>query len=167
MAERIGILTGGGDCPGLNAVCRKIAEREAMGRQFTLVVVAEGARAKGGEFVTHAGTVTNREARLGGIGGVVTAELGERTGKETRVVVLGHLQRGGGPTTFDRLLCTRFGVRAVKLVQEGRFGYMVALRPPDTVAVKIAEAIGRLRTVPVDGDIVETARMLGISFGDE
>jgi 6-phosphofructokinase len=73
MAERIGILTGGGDCPGLNAVCRKIAEREAMGRQFTLVVVAEGARAKGGEFVTHAGTVTNREARLGGIGGVGAA----------------------------------------------------------------------------------------------
>jgi 6-phosphofructokinase 1 len=167
-------IAGGGDIiliPEIpfsyDAVCRKIAEREAMGRQFTLVVVAEGARAKGGEFVTHAGVVTNREARLGGIGAVVAAELGERTGKETRVVVLGHLQRGGGPTTFDRLLCTRFGARAIKLVQEGTFGYMVALRASDTVAVKITEAIGRLRTVPVDGDIVETARMLGISFGDE
>ena len=125
------------------------------------------ARAKGGEFVTQAGKVTNREARLGGIGAVVAAELSERTGKETRVVVLGHLQRGGGPTTFDRLLCTRFGARAVKLVQEGAFGFMVALRPPDTVSVRIAEAIGHLRTVPVDGDIVQTARMLGISFGDE
>ncbi len=95
------------------------------------------------------------------------AEIGGRTGKETRVVVLGHLQRGGGPTTFDRVLCTRFGARAVKLVQEGRFGHMVALRPPDTTAVKITDAVGRLRTVPIDGDIVQTARMLGISFGDD
>jgi 6-phosphofructokinase 1 len=167
-------IAGGGDIiliPEIpfsyESMCRKIAEREAMGRQFTLVVVAEGARAKGGEFVTQAGKVTNREARLGGIGAVVAAELSERTGKETRVVVLGHLQRGGGPTTFDRLLCTRFGARAVKLAQEGAFGYMVALRPPDTVSVRIAEAIGRLRTVPVDGDIAQTARMLGITFGDD
>ncbi|HZL46094.1 MAG TPA: 6-phosphofructokinase [Opitutaceae bacterium] len=95
------------------------------------------------------------------------AELAQRTGKETRVVVLGQLQRGGGPTTFDRLLCTLFGARAVRLVQEGKFGYMVALRAPGTVAVKITAAIGRLRTVPVAGDIVQTVRMLGISFGDE
>lgn len=149
------------------SICRKIAEREAMGRQFTLVVVAEGARGKGGAFVTQGSAVADREARLGGVGAIVAAELAQRTGKETRVVVLGHLQRGGGPTTFDRLLCTRFGARAVKLVQEGKFGYMVALRSTDTVGVKITEAIGRLRTVPVDGDIVETARMLGISFGDE
>ena len=81
------------------------------------------------------------------------------------MVVLGHLQRGGGPTTFDRLLCTRFGVKAVQLIQEGKFGYMVASRPPDTVAVPITEAIGRLRTVPPDGDIVRTARALGVSFG--
>ena len=101
------------------------------------------------------------------MGTIVAAELAQRTGKETRVVVLGHLQRGGGPTASDRLLCTRFGAKAVKLVQEGKFGHMVALRPPDTVAVKITEAIGHLRTVPVDGDIVQTARMLGISFGDE
>jgi 6-phosphofructokinase 1 len=131
------------------------------------VVVAEGARAQGGEFVTHAGKVADREARLGGIGAVVAAEIAARTVKETRVVVLGHLQRGGGPTTFDRLLCTRFGVRAIKLVQEGAFGYMVALGSQDTMAVKITEAIGHLRRVPIDGDIVGTARMLGISFGDE
>jgi 6-phosphofructokinase 1 len=138
-----------------------------MGRQFTLVVVAEGAKPKGGVFVTQGANESNREARLGGIGAIVAAELGRRTGKETRVVVLGHLQRGGGPTTFDRLLCTRFGARAVKMVQEGKFGYMVALRPPDTTAVPLTEAIGHLRTVPIDGDIVQTARMLGISFGDE
>jgi 6-phosphofructokinase 1 len=103
--------------------------------------------------------------RLGGIGAIVAEEVGRRTGKETRVVVLGHLQRGGGPTTFDRLLCTRFGAKAVQLIKEGKFGYMVASRPPDTVAVPITEAIGRLRTVPTDGDIVQTARALGITFG--
>jgi 6-phosphofructokinase 1 len=167
-------IAGGGDIiliPEIpfsyEAICHKIAEREAMGRLFTLVVVAEGARGKGGVFVTQGLAPADREAHLGGVGAVVAAEIAQRTGKETRVVVLGHLQRGGGPTTFDRLLCTRFGARAVKLVQEGKYGYMVALRPPDTVAVKITDAIGRLRTVPIDGDIVQTARMLGISFGDE
>ena len=173
IASHAGIA-GGGDIiliPEIpfnyDSICRKIVEREAMGRLFTLVVVAEGARPRGGEFITQAPGEANREARLGGIGGVVATELARRTGKETRVVVLGHLQRGGGPTTFDRLLCTRFGARAVKLVQDARFGYMVALHPPDITAVRITDAIGRLRTVPVDGDIVQTARMLGISFGDE
>jgi 6-phosphofructokinase 1 len=168
-------IAGGGDIiliPEIpftyDAICRKIAEREAMGRLFTLVVVAEGARVKGGEFVTQGGpAATDREARLGGIGAAVTAELGQRTGKETRLVVLGHLQRGGGPTCFDRLLCTRFGAFAVRLIKEGKYGYMVANRPPDTVGVKITEAIGRLRTVPPEGDLVQTARMLGMSFGDE
>jgi 6-phosphofructokinase 1 len=96
----------------------------------------------------------------------VAAEVQKRIGKETRVCVLGHLQRGGGPTSFDRLLCTRFGARAVALIADEKYGHMVALRPPDTVAVKITEAIGRLKTVPRDGDLVETARALGISFGD-
>jgi len=168
-------IAGGGDIiliPEIpftyDAICRKIAEREAMGRLFTLVVVAEGARVKGGEFLTHGGPVaTDREARLGGVGAAVTEELGRRTGKETRLVVLGHLQRGGGPTCFDRLLCTRFGAFAVRLIKEGKYGYMVANRPPDTVGVKITEAIGHLRTVPPEGDLVQTARMLGMSFGDE
>jgi 6-phosphofructokinase 1 len=167
-------IAGGGDIiliPEIpfcyESICHKISEREAMGRLFTLVVVAEGARAKDGGYVTLGTAAADREARLGGVSAIVAAEIAQRTGKETRVVVLGHLQRGGGPTTFDRLLCTRFGARAVRLVQEGKFGYMVALRPPDTVAVKITDAIGRLRTVPTDGDIVQTARMLGISFGDE
>jgi 6-phosphofructokinase 1 len=80
--------------------------------------------------------------------------------------VLGHLQRGGAPTTFDRLLCTRFGACAVRLIAEERYGMMVALRPPDTDAVPIKDAVGRLRTVPINGDIVRTARDLGISFGE-
>jgi 6-phosphofructokinase 1 len=147
-------------------ICAKISEREREGKHFTLVVAAEGAREQGKDYVTAGAEEKNREARLGGIGAVVVAEIQKRTGKETRVCVLGHLQRGGAPTTADRLLCTRFGAKAVQLIAEEKYGHMVALRSPDTVAVKISEAIGRLRTVPVDGDIVQTARSLGISFGD-
>ncbi len=165
-------IAGGGDViliPEIpfryDSICGKISEREQQGKKFTLVVVAEGACEQGTGFIGTA-EETNREARLGGIGAVVAAEIEKRTGKETRVCVLGHLQRGGGPTTFDRLLCTRFGARAVQLIADGMYGYMVALQPPDTVAVKITDAIGRLRTVPLNGDIVQTARALGISFGD-
>ena len=166
-------ISGGGDVIlipeipfRLESVCAKVAEREREGKHFTLVVVAEGAREQGKDFVTAGDAGTNREARLGGIGAVVAAEIQERTGKETRVCVLGHLQRGGSPTSFDRLLCTRFGARAVQLIAEGQYGHMVALRPPDTAAVKLSEAIGRLRSVPPNGDMVQTARALGISFGD-
>ncbi len=147
-------------------LCEKIAERERVGKHFTLVVVAEGAREQGGDFVTSGAAEVNREARLGGAGAAVAAEIQRRTGKETRVCVLGHLQRGGAPTTFDRMICTRFGVRAVQLVAEEKYGCMVALRGTETVGVKITEAIGRLRTVPVKGDLVHTARALGINFGD-
>jgi 6-phosphofructokinase 1 len=150
-----------------DSVCRKIMEREAEGKRFTLVVVAEGAREKGRDFVTQGGgAAVQREARLGGIGAVVCEELGRRTGKETRVCVLGHLQRGGTPTTFDRLLCTRFGVNAVRLIAEGQYGQMVANRPPETSGIPIAEAVGQLRTVPPDCDIMRTARALGVCFGD-
>lgn len=173
IASHAGIA-GGGDIiliPEIpfnyDSICRKIAEREAMGRLFTLIVAAEGARSQGGDYVSSEKVAIDREMRLGGIGAVVAEEVGKRTGKETRLVVLGHLQRGGGPTTFDRLLCTRFGAKAVQLVRDNLYGYMVASQPPDTVAVKLTEAIGRLRTVPVDGDIVQTARALGISFGAE
>jgi 6-phosphofructokinase 1 len=166
-------IAGGGDViliPELpfryESICRKIAERDRVGKHFTLVVVAEGAREQGKDFVTVGSGETNREARLGGIGAVVAAEIQRRTGKETRVCVLGHLQRGGAPTTFDRLLCTRFGVRAAQLVAEEQYGSMVALKGADTVGVRITDAIGRIRTVPIDGDLVQTARALGISFGD-
>jgi ATP-dependent phosphofructokinase / diphosphate-dependent phosphofructokinase len=147
-------------------ICSKIAEREAEGKHFTLVVVAEGAREKGGDYVTTGPQEKNREARLGGMGNHVAEEIHKRAHKETRVCVLGHLQRGGGPTTFDRLLCTCFGAQAVELIAQEKFGYMVAARPPEYVAVKISEAVGRLRTVPADGLLVQTARALGITFGD-
>src|ERR1019366_3732889 len=127
-------------------------DREREGKHFTLVVVAEGAREQGKDYVTAGSAEKNREARLGGLGAVVAAEIQKRTGKETRVCVLGHLQRGGAPTSFDRLLCTRFGAWAVQLIAEEKYGYMVALRPPDTVAVKLSEATGRLRAVSPTGD---------------
>ena len=149
-----------------DSVCRVVTEREAIGKKFTLVVVAEGAREAGRDFVTLGDTGAIREARLGGIGAVVADEIGRRTGKETRVCVLGHLQRGGAPTTFDRLLCSRFGAGAVRLIAEEKYGYMVAHRPPDTESIPIKEAIGKLRTVPPDGDILRTGRALGIGFGD-
>jgi 6-phosphofructokinase 1 len=147
-------------------ICAKIAEREHEGKLFTLIIVAEGAREAGKGFVTAGEGALDRETRLGGIGAMVAAEIQKRTGKETRVCVLGHLQRGGGPTTSDRLLCTRFGARAVQLIAEEQYGHMVSLQPPDTVAVPLTAAIGRLRSVPPHGDIVQTARALGISFGD-
>src|SRR5207244_4741202 len=102
---------------------------------------------------------------LGGIGERVASAITELTGKETRVVVLGHLQRGGPPTTFDRVLGTRFGAGAARLIRKGAFGRMVALIPPDVESVPIREAIGRLKTVPLDNDIIESAREIGISFG--
>jgi len=166
-------ISGGGDViliPEIpfrfESICMKVAEREREGKRFTLVVVAEGARERGKDYVTSGSAETNREARLGGIGAVVAAEIQKRTGKETRVCVLGHLQRGGAPTSFDRLLCTRFGARATQLIAEEQYGCMVAYRPPDILPVKLTEAIGHLRSVPPNGDIVQTARALGIAFGD-
>jgi 6-phosphofructokinase 1 len=147
-------------------ISAKIRERESHGKKFTLIVVAEGAREKDADFVTSAGQEANREARLGGIGAVVAEEIGKLTGKETRNCVLGHLQRGGSPTTFDRALCSMFGAIAVELIAAGDFGKMVAFTGGATSAVSISEAVGRLKTVPPDGNLTRTARALGISLGD-
>jgi 6-phosphofructokinase len=149
-----------------DSICNKITEREGLGKKFTLVVVAEGAREKGTDFTTSAGQEANREARLGGIGAVVTAEVEKRTGKEARCCVLGHLQRGGSPTTFDRALCTMFGAQAVELIAAGELGTMVAHLGSHVGSVKISEAVGRLKTVRPDGSLARTARALGISLGD-
>ncbi|MCU0305892.1 MAG: ATP-dependent 6-phosphofructokinase [Thermoanaerobaculales bacterium] len=149
----------------IERVCDKILDREARGRRFSIVVVAEGARPVDGAMVTR-GEELGREVRLGGIGEQVAAAIEERTGKETRTVVLGHIQRGGRPTTFDRLLALRFGAAAVRLIEQGVFNHMVALDPPVVRAVPLAEATSRMKTVPLDSDTVMTARDLGISFGD-
>ena len=128
--------------------------------------MAEGARPIGGQTaVLKAGTAAYVE-RLGGIGARVATELETLTGKETRYVVLGHLQRGGAPTSYDRVLATRFGARAVELIMAGQFGHMVAFHPPDIVAVPLERIVGRTRNVPLDFDVVRAARALGISLGD-
>ncbi|MCX8089372.1 MAG: ATP-dependent 6-phosphofructokinase [Verrucomicrobiae bacterium] len=148
------------------SICAAIAERERIGKHFTLVTVAEGARPVGGDYVSAGGDTAQREARLGGIGAVVASEIEKRTGKETRVVVLGHLQRGGSPTNMDRVLCTLFGAKAVDLIAQGRFGEMVTHTGTSVESVPLSEAVSRLRTVPPDGAFVQAARALGISLGD-
>src|SRR2546426_492999 len=146
----------------IRKVCDKIQRRETEGRHFSIVVVAEGAVPKGG----HETFVDEERRRLGGIGEKVGRTIEMRTGKETRTLVLGHLQRGGSPTTFDRLLGLRFGAAAVRLIAEGRFGMMVALHPPVVDAVPLAQALGTPKRVPLDSDTIATARELGISLGD-
>jgi 6-phosphofructokinase 1 len=150
----------------LDRVSAKIREREARGRRFSIVVVAEGARPVGGTQVLAERRKAGGADRLGGIGARVAQGIAEMTGKETRSLVLGHLQRGGSPTTFDRLLSLRFGTAAVRAIAEGRFGTMTAFTPPTISLVPLADVVGRPRLVPVDSDTVLTARDLGISFGD-
>lgn len=149
----------------LGRVCEKIESRYVdERREFAIVVVAEGAFPVGGApLFQQAG---GGQRRLGGMAQQVAMDIEERTGRETRHLVLGHLQRGGGPNSYDRLLALRFGAAAVKLVRDGRFGCMVALDPPDVLAVPLREAIASIKTVPVDGDIVQTARALGTCMGD-
>jgi 6-phosphofructokinase 1 len=146
----------------MERVCAKIAEREALGLHFSIVVVAEGAVPRGGSETFQ----DTERRRLGGIGDKVARSIEHRTGKETRCLVLGHLQRGGTPTTFDRLLGLRFGAAAVRFIAEGKFGSMVALLRPGIGAVPLSEVAGRTRQVNLSGDTVQTARDLGISFGD-
>jgi 6-phosphofructokinase 1 len=147
-------------------VCAKILERDQKGKRFTLVVVAEGAHLPDGEIVTRERRQDARQTRLGGIGSVVGYEIERRMGRETRVVVLGHLQRGGPPTTFDRVLATQFGAHAVRLVIERRFGEMVCYHPPAIRSVPILNAVNQLSRVDPAGTTVQAARALGISFGD-
>jgi 6-phosphofructokinase 1 len=150
----------------LDRIAERIMIREKYGARFSIVVVAEGAKPVGGSVSVVKEAQGSFVERLGGIGARVAAELETRTGKETRYVVLGHLQRGGAPTSFDRILATRFGARAVELINEGKFGTMVAFHPPDIVAVPLEKVVGRTKTVPLDFDVVRTARAMGISLGD-
>jgi ATP-dependent phosphofructokinase / diphosphate-dependent phosphofructokinase len=150
----------------IEKVCEKIMAREAAGRHFSIVVCAEGAMPVGGEMTVVEKGQPGKEARLGGIAEKLAREIELRTGKESRSLVLGHLQRGGTPTSFDRMLSLRFGAAAVRLAEEGRWGSMVAYDPPEMTAVPLGEAVASLKTVPVEGDTLRTARELGISFGD-
>ena len=148
-------------------VCHKILDRESHGKRFTLIVVAEGAKLPGGGLVAEERRKRDEgQARLGGIGNLVAKEIQHRLHRETRCVVLGHLQRGGAPTTFDRVLATNFGAHAMRLVVEGRFGEMICYRPPHFESVSIAQAVNRLSTVDPTSAAVQAAKALGVSFGD-
>jgi len=149
----------------LDKVAQHIKEREARGHHSSMVVVAEGARTPDGDLVTQE-RGANGDSPLGGIGNFVAAELEKRTGKDTRACTLGHLQRGGAPTSLDRILGARFGVKAVKLAEEGRFGRMVSYQAYKVSSASIDKAINKLRIVDPKGEIVETARAIGICMGD-
>lgn len=150
----------------MERVAAKIRDRhDREKRAFSIVVVAEGAKPAGGT-VSVVGKEVGRLERLGGAGEKVAAEIQARTGLETRTVVLGHLLRGGVPTSMDRLLSLRFGSAAVRALAEGMSDIMVALDPPHVRYVPLARCISRMKTVPLDGDTMMTARDLGVCFGD-
>jgi len=150
----------------IHKVAGKVMERERGGRQFSVIVASEGARPKGGGYTVAVAGTTGRVEKLGGIGRKICEELEAITGKEAREVVLGHLLRGGTPTSFDRLLSLRFGAAAVRALDEGQSGVMVALDPPTVNYVPLSDSIQRMKTVPLNCDIILTARDLGIGFGD-
>jgi 6-phosphofructokinase 1 len=169
-----GGIAGGGDVIlipeipyRIESVCAAVVRRERSGRRFSIVVAAEGAVPRGGTMVVGRRVEGSPDpVRLGGVGAVVASMIEERTGLETRSVVLGHLQRGGTPTAFDRLLATRFGSEAARLVASGGFGRMVCLKGPDVRSIPIAKAVRGRRTVPPRHPLIRVGRGLGTCFGD-
>ncbi len=150
------------------SVFQRVIERSTRGNRFSIVCVAEGAKASHEEVVVKETDIKRTDPiRFGGIGDHVAHKVTEETGLETRVTVLGHLQRGGSPTAYDRILATRYGTKAVELALECKFGHMVSLQGLTVTSVPIADAIARQRLVPVDGEVVRAARAVGTSFGDE
>jgi 6-phosphofructokinase 1 len=148
-------------------VVRKILESKNAGKHFSIVVAAEGAKSIEGEMVVSKVVADSPDPiRLGGIGNKIADDIEKLSGIETRVTVLGHLQRGGRPIPYDRILSTRYGVNAVELVNEGKFGMMVSLQGNCITAVSLEEAVGRLKTVEPDGELVKIAKSVDVSFGD-
>ena len=150
----------------LSKVCEAIMMREKRGRFFDVVVVAEGAYPIDGEESVLGDSMPGEARRVGGVAERLARQIQEKTGKECRSLVLGHLQRGGMPTGYDRLLATRFGGAAVQAVEDAKWGHMVALHSPDIVTVPIEDALRHPKRVDLGHDLVKTARRLGISFGD-
>lgn len=150
----------------IEKVVEKIRDRYENGPEFAIVIVAEGAQPAGGDASYLEDAKPGQEARYGGIAEKIAGQIGEMAGVETRSLVLGHLQRGGQPISYDRLLALRFGSAAIELVKRGDFGSMVSLDPPDVKAVPLGEALSKTKLVPIEGDVVRTARAMGISFGD-
>jgi 6-phosphofructokinase 1 len=151
----------------IEKVCSTVIERSKRGRRFSIVVASEGAKPMGGDMVVRQTVKDSTDPiRLGGIGQSVAHWIEERTGLESRITVLGHLQRGGTPTAYDRILATRFGVKAAELVHNGASGVMVALRGADTVAVPLSEVGGKTRLVDPDHPLLDVARRVGTCLGD-
>lgn len=150
----------------VDKVAQKVMEREKMGRHFSIVVVAEGATEVGGSVSIIGESMPGQAQRLGGVAGRLAYQLQEKTGKESRSLVLGHLQRGGTPTGYDRVLAARFGGAAIRAVADKKWGHMVALKSPDIITVPMKDALSETKRVPLDGDIVATCRAVGVSFGD-
>ena len=141
--------------------------RSKRGNRFSIICVAEGAKPfEGSVVVKEMDKKRTDPVRLGGIGELIGKKIEEATGLETRVVTLGHVLRGGSPTPYDRILATRYGAKALELAEQGKSGYMVSLRGTEVVAVSVKEAILQLRTVPLDSQYLQTARMLGVALGD-
>lgn len=151
----------------MEAVCKRVQQRSRKGKRFSIVVVAEGAKSKGGKMVVKQIVKDSTDPyRLGGIGQFVATEIEKSTGIPTRVTVLGHLQRGGTPTAFDRVLATRYGTEAAHLIARNDFGKMVALKGNEIVAVPLERATGAPRLVPVNSSLIKAARCVGTCFGD-
>ena len=149
----------------LDRVVGYLKKKHAAGNTYSILVVAEGAKPKGGDLaVQQQGDVTQQE-RLGGAGQVLAQAIAARTDYEVRVTVLGHIQRGGAPCAFDRLLATRFGAKAVDLLREGRFGEVAALRGGEIVSAPLDQAVAKLKRIDPDGEMVRAARALGVELG--
>jgi 6-phosphofructokinase 1 len=152
----------------IERVCDKVREREARGRRFSIVVVAEGARPQGGHMLfKEPADALSEHGTLGGIAEHVARQIHERTRKETRSLVLGHLQRGGSPVMSDRVLALRLGCAATRFLDQTERSGLVAVRQGGLELVPLSDATGPLRTVPPDSEIVQAARDLGLCFGDE
>lgn len=152
----------------INRVAYKILQRKNAGKGFSIIVVAEGAKPVGGDVVVAKVVKDSPEPiRLGGIGNKIAEDIENLTGIETRVTVLGHLQRGGRPTPYDRILSTRYGVEAVELVNKEMFGRMVSLQGNKITSVTLDEAVGKTKCVDPDGELVRIARSVGVGFGDQ
>jgi 6-phosphofructokinase 1 len=151
----------------INVIVEKVKERSRTGKRFSIIVVSEGAKAKdGGVVVQRVVRESTDPIRYGGVGFVLGSEIEALTGIETRTVVLGHLQRGGIPTPYDRVLATRLGTRAVDLVQSGTFGYMVGIKSNSLVDVPLEEVAKGQRTVPPNDPLIQAARDVGTCLGD-
>jgi 6-phosphofructokinase 1 len=152
----------------ISAVAENVKERNKRGKRFSIVVVAEGAKPKGGEVVIQKIVKESTDPiRLGGIGFVLGEQIEEITGVESRTVLLGHLQRGGPPTPFDRLLATRLGTKAVELIENQEFGFMVGIKGDALVKVPLETVAKGSRLVPLNHPLMKSARSMGTSFGNE